>query len=403
MNLIKNQTIKSILCGLILISIATYISHFIFNSFNALSIWIGAVWLIVVMCFFLMSTNGSLFRFIWYNGAILIFVLTLLESYLWLTEENFIKSIKDLNPTTTVDDFLGYAPIKNIKYTETQYYRDKLVHSSSYTIDENGSRITPSPNGTSVKGHLLFFGCSITYGAGVNDFETMPYQVGSLSNGRYRIHNFAFMGYGPHQMLSAIENGLVENIVGHDDKPKIAIYQAIPDHIRRSAGCFLWDCHAPHYKLDPNGEVFYVGHFDDYHIIPQRVKQKLINKFQIYKKIVQSEKPFRDGDIESFLGIVNASKTKFEAQYPQSTFYIIWWDWWNLKINKNKRYNEKILEALKNMKIQVYLISDILPDFNNYRLTYQVSPYDSHPNSLAHQIIAKYIIDNILDEHVSSK
>lgn len=47
----------------------------------------------------------------------------------------------------------------------------------------------------------------------VNDNETAAYQVGEMSSGNYRIFNFGFKGYGPHQMLSAIEHSLVEDIV----------------------------------------------------------------------------------------------------------------------------------------------------------------------------------------------
>ncbi|MGH7801665.1 MAG: hypothetical protein ACREOW_13740 [Thermodesulfobacteriota bacterium] len=313
-----------------------------------------------------------------------------------MTKESKVEYNRDPKQTTYTHDLLGYAPIKNIKYTETQYYEGELVNSSNFTVDENGLRITPFPKSSSVKGDVIFFGCSYTYGAGVNDSETMPYQVGLMSKRNYRIYNFGYLGYGPHQMLSAIENGILENIVGHDDKPKILIYQAIFGHIKRSTGRPPLDDHGPRYKLVQNGEVFYSGHFDDNHIIPQSVKQKLINKFLIYKKIVQSDKSLRARDVDLFLGIVNASKKRFEDLYPRSKFYMIWWD---SPGKEFKEHNEKILNALKRMQIKVYLISDILPDYENNKSTYQLNPHDTHPNALAHKIIAKHIIDNILDEY----
>ena len=51
------------------------------------------------------------------------------------------------------------------------------------------------------------------FGAGLNDTEAMPYQVGLKTNGDYRIYNFGVNAYGPHHMLSALEHGYVENIL----------------------------------------------------------------------------------------------------------------------------------------------------------------------------------------------
>ena len=51
------------------------------------------------------------------------------------------------------------------------------------------------------------------FGAGLNDTEAMPYQVGLKTNGEYRIYNFGVNAYGPHHMLSALEHGFVENII----------------------------------------------------------------------------------------------------------------------------------------------------------------------------------------------
>jgi hypothetical protein len=55
------------------------------------------------------------------------------------------------------------------------------------------------------------FGCSFTFREGVEDREAMPYLVGELS--KYIVYNFGFHGYGAHQMLSALEYGIVDRIV----------------------------------------------------------------------------------------------------------------------------------------------------------------------------------------------
>ncbi len=58
-------------------------------------------------------------------------------------------------------------------------------------------------------------------GAGLEDDETLSYQVGVQSGGRYRTFNFAANGYGPAQMLAAIETGMVGRIV--DTTPPVCV------------------------------------------------------------------------------------------------------------------------------------------------------------------------------------
>jgi len=45
----------------------------------------------------------------------------------------------------------------------------------------------------------------------------------------------------------------------------------------------------------------------------------------------------------------------------------------------------------------------MLPDFNHKKVKYEISPYDLHPNALAQETIAKYVVDNILNESSGQK
>ena len=80
--------------------------------------------------------------------------------------------------------------------------------------------------------------------------------------GDYATYNFAVHGYGTHQMLAAIENGLVASSVKED--VRYVFYQAIyPEHLYRLAGLRSWGEHGPKYILDSHRQPLYVGHFDD--------------------------------------------------------------------------------------------------------------------------------------------
>ena len=49
----------------------------------------------------------------------------------------------------------------------------------------------------------------------------------------------------------------------------------------------------------------------------------------------------------------------------------------------------------------MHLITKILPEYEKTRLDYVISPYDGHPNALAHRLIAEYIIKNIVESRIA--
>jgi hypothetical protein len=260
-------------------------------------------------------------------------------------------------------------------------------------------RISPPEESNNQTQCALFFGDSFTFGEGVQDHEAMPYLVGKLSN--YKVYNFGFHGYGPHQMLAALERGLVEKTVAC--KPSVAIYQALIIHTARSAGLSPWDKHGPKY-ISSNGGIKYDGHFDD-HSPGSQVKDisslatfvKTIAQAQIEKSFICKKYfPYnhyivRDEDIEVFLSLIEASRTKFSSLYPGSAFHIILWD-----ENPNDPQYFRIHEGLLKKGFNIHIASNMLPRYADQRSSYEISPYDRHPNPLAYTHIAQYVVKTIL-------
>jgi hypothetical protein len=220
----------------------------------------------------------------------------------------------------------------------------------------------------------------------------MPYVAAELS-GR-RTHNFGFHGYGPHQMLSAIEHGVVERIVDCD--PEAAIYQTFPFHVARSAGYASWDEHGPKYLMRA-GHVEYVGHFDDrqhrFAAIFNAITEQF-NKSSFYRNFVSPDRySFTEDDIELFLSIVAESRRKLIARYPTAQSHVVLWN-----IGEDKATLQKIWKGLKERGVQIHLISDILPNFRESRSKYEISTHDRHPSPLAHRLIAEYLVTNVIDD-----
>jgi len=366
--------------------------------FTAPYVWIGLIWFIVVAYYVFTARRDSSLKVLWFNIGFTILVLTAFEGYLWLNQGvNTQPKIQGIHPKKYYlpHELLGYAPRKDIEIRVSKYSsQGELTYDVKCTVDEHGLRISPPIKNSTLAGSVLFFGGSFTFGIGVNDEEVTAYRVGIMSDGRYRTYNFGFDGYGPHQMLAALERGPVEEIVEESNTSKIAIYQSLFDHVQRSAGLAYWDFHGPRYVMQQPGEVRFAGHFDDQNILMGKII-KQFHKSLMYKKLFgfrSSKRAINERDIDLFLGIISTSNKQFKELYPHGEFHVIFWN------NKGSEDCERVVNGLKNIGIPVHLISQILPDYETNKHLYHI-PEDNHPTARAHEIIARYILNNILEDN----
>ncbi|HNY03187.1 MAG TPA: hypothetical protein PKG48_11395, partial [Bacteroidales bacterium] len=182
----------------------------------------------------------TLLKQIGFNLAALFFALALFEGYLWMTagekEKNTTTSGSFAAKGTFIDSpDLGYVIGKDGLYTARKTTADGgAVYDARYTIHD-GIRATPNSTDTAGRS-AFFFGCSVTFGTGVNDDQTLPFYFNEAAGGHYRVYNFGLPGYGPHQMLALVESSRFGEIPAGREGKDIAVYSFIPDHIRRSAG-----------------------------------------------------------------------------------------------------------------------------------------------------------------------
>ena len=77
---------------------------------------------------------------------------------------------------------------------------------------------------------INFFGGSQTFGEGLNDDETIPALVQKKTR-VHRVYNYAYRGYGPHQMLRMIETNALKDQLKETNG--IAFYQYFDFQIPR--------------------------------------------------------------------------------------------------------------------------------------------------------------------------
>ncbi|HVB78942.1 MAG TPA: hypothetical protein VNE82_03215 [Candidatus Binataceae bacterium] len=274
-----------------------------------------------------------------------------------------------------MDHQLGYAPVAGVRVKVTEHHDDQLIYDVVYTIAADDLRELPGTNQAATC-KVAFFGGSFAFGEGLNDDQTMPYYFVRASDGRYQGFNFAFGGYGPHQMLRAIETGRVERIA---KRLNLVIYEAIPDHVRRAAGYDQWDRYGPRYVLEPDGAVRYTGPFHRHADKWAHLMRRCWTCRYIRAHLRWRRSP---ADVALFAAVVGRARDLIKQRYG-ARFVVVFWD--------NSAGSRQMVRALTQKHITVYRVSDIIPDLNTKRLKYVISPFDQHPNATADRLIGGFL------------
>ena len=347
---------------------------------------IALLW-ITVLCILAIKHKRSSLRAVWFNLAVVIITLGALELYFHSREVERMAGSQTIGYYEE-HEVLGYCPAAGRKSRAIKYHGDELVYDVNYDIDRRGLRVSPPLQEQPTCGGVLFFGGSFTFGEGVEDHQTMPYLTGVKTNGRYTIDNFGFHGYGPHQMLAALEMGIVDEVV--DESVSYVIYQGIPAHVARSAGRVKWDRHGPMFILDSNGKPVYSGHFDDELAYSIRWLRKQLVKSALYRWSISQLRESTTEEIALYIAIVAAARDDVNRKFPNAEFHVLLWGY------QSEKSYDAIISGLRNANIHVHPINKILPEYKQEPEAYEISPFDKHPNPHAHEQIAKYVSTRIL-------
>jgi hypothetical protein len=193
------------------------------------------------------------------------------------------------------------------------------------------------------------------------------------AKGAFEGFNFAGDGWGPHQMLREIETGFVRRVAG---TPELAIYEAIPDHLRRVAGRAPWE-DGPKYDLCQGNEACYSGPF---HSADYAICRHWLDRSWIVKGFENRyAKLSRPSDIPLFLAVLKRTRTLLAE--TGTRFVIVLWD--------QNELAKKMTETLRANKFDVIALSSIVPesDLKKGLLT----QLDRHPSPATNKAIAAYL------------
>ena len=345
-----------------------------------LFIWIAAIWFIGFTIFFL-KTRTQILRLANLYAASLVFAFALAETYAasrmeghWRGEYTGTGEASNLRHPQ-----LGLSSVAGTRLRFKGFRDEQLIIDYTFSINEHGWRTQPEPP-QEQRHATLFFGCSFTFGYGVDDHETSAYLFQEFT-GRPTL-NLGFHDYGPHQMLTILENQM-EAPPLNDLKPERAIYQAIPDHIYRSAGTNL-ESFGPRYRLNSDGSLSYqgqylLGRFSTPVLI--RLLKSHALRYLFFRWYPAPE--WTPAEVELYVAIVKESKRIFHERYDSEFIVLLWPD-------PDTALYDQMLTRMREAGLRVYEVSELLHKFESERESYYI-PQDSHPSARGHRELAEQL------------
>ena len=302
------------------------------------------------------------------------------------------------SPYLEPDSLLGWRLVPGHTTEASLGLPARQIYRVKYSVDSLGFRRTVSPPGAMPQGCLFLFVDSFTFGEGLPDEESLSQRIANQTQGRFQVVNFSVPGYGAEHMLAEAEFDRVRRRA--PCKPTHIIYQALPHHVVRAVGKTQYARWGPRYELTPDKHsVVYVG-------TPQRpgnksgIRERLssdfreqLNKCALFRLAVERMATWPTQDRRQlYYAIVGRAKELLEAEFPDARFDIVAW-------STHEHFAgdfESFRAALSNVTPHLHLVDDIVTDYRNTPLKYQIDVRDAHPNAAAVELVATYISRQIL-------
>jgi hypothetical protein len=366
--------------GLVAGLAATYL---LYEGLESPVLWLLPLW--ALACFWLAIRRGrSPARVAWYLAGWAVVYLLVAELFFFAQRTPRPQAVHDAGDAVYVEphESLGYAPHPGVRVHASKLVEGTALYDVHYTIGANGLRVTPRPSGAEPPERcVLFFGGSFTFGEAVEDGETLPARVAARVGERFEVHNFGFSGYGPHQMLAAIEEGLVEQAI--DCRPSHAVYQLIRNHVRRAAGAAPWDTNGPRYLFDDEGRVVRRGQFEPSG--PPEWLADLADRSHLVDWLLESGFEEQDSDYDLTIGILARARSELTARWPGLQFLVLSW------APRDGPLDERLLRN----GLPVIRVSDRIPGLDDPDAPYLLSKDERHPTPRAHDVLAEAVAERL--------
>ena len=279
---------------------------------------------------------------------------------------------------------IGSIPRPGAHTTRKLAANGELIYAATYTIGDDGFRVTPGSDGPKGRPRANFLGCSVTFGEGLNDSDTFAARISSKLPAA-QIKNYGIHGYGMHQALAILESD-------RDTSGKLNFVLTAPWHAERSACLPSFALGSPRYRRLADGGVQRDGVCGGIAYYPAARLLSLSRVYSLVKQAVQSREG-QDAQIELYLALIQrmAELSRSRQQTLMIGFMKAEAKWFTGSFS-----NEKIVQRLQAMPVEVIdLTLSEKPEDSPEK--YRLHKLDAHPTALANEDRAALVIDRIRD------
>ena len=354
------------------------------------------VLLIVAIVFVTFVYFIAILRGRWRDFALLCATLSLgfgIIETLSLHLGGFATTYKDRGSWARVGE-LGWRPARPGPIHEKKIATNgDVVYDVVNTIDDNLTRkVESAPDGPTV----AFFGDSITFGAGLNDNETLPQAFADLTDRRFRVLNLAVTAYGPQQFLRALEIGEHDALLKKD--PRLFIMLTAPWHAGRTSCKERNQWYAPRYVIE-DGAPVYRGACSEAASGLFGAARALLRSTEMFHYFFESrEPPIDEKDVDLYVAVLGKAGEVARQKYGVPTLIMYLPD--NFATDRYQlgpAYgNAQIMQKLRATGLHVAEARLVNPaDYPGQPL---FIPGDGHPTGLMDRIWAGQIRDVVMQE-----
>lgn len=251
---------------------------------------------------------------------------------------------------------------------------DNDLFDVKYSLDARGWRTLPdsSPNAPN---DLMLFGCSFTFGMGLEDEQTWAWQLAKMLGPGWKLENYSASGYSVNHMLCLLEHHLVDKPTG---KERLALFLAIDHQIRRNQ----FFPNTPHYELDDAGQAIARGKagYQWAFLLPHTFNGSQLAR-EIGSLVTATAMKHPDKEVQLYLAMLKQSAQILHRDYKTQLIVLLWPDM------------DKLADSIKAMGIPVLLAKSLLPEWDQCEdpgSMYRINRYyEPHPNSKAADELAK--------------
>lgn len=354
------------------------------------------VLLIVAIVFVALVYFTAIFRGRWRDVALLCAMLTLCFGVIEVVSLHlggFATTYKERGSWARVGE-LGWRPARPGPIHEKKVGPNgEVVYDVVNTIDENLTRkVESAPDGATI----AFFGDSMTFGAGLNDNETLPQAFADLTDRRFRVLNLAVTAYGPQQFLRALEIGEHDSLLRKN--PRLFIMLTAPWHAGRTSCKERNQWYAPRYVFQ-DGAPVYRGSCSEAASGLFGAARALLRSTEMFHYFFESrEPPIDEADIDLYVAVLAKAGELARQKFGAATLIMYLPD--NVSTERYRlgpAYgNEQIMQKLRAAGLTVAGVKMIDPaDYPGQPL---FIPGDGHPTGLTDHIWAEQIRDVVMKD-----